>query len=125
MDIHLGEDSVVITDDSNDHLIGTNDSTAIAIDGHIVPYYADASVYMDKNMEPSNPTDYEWYYTYGHVPVLFQGVPAEIVLWWDNMSLENYNGVAIGWRYANEDMGSQKGLFELDALVKGIELKSC
>jgi hypothetical protein len=112
----LGHDIEWIVDDDNNLVVNAVESYN-ALDGHLVPFYTE--VYESINAEGNELLDGEadWY-SYGYVPVLFEGIEAEIVLFWDTTSLEDVFGTAVGWRFSDEAMGSQKGLFALEDGMK-------
>jgi len=88
--------------DKNDNLIVDFDYYWVALDGMIVPYYAEVEEFID---------DDQWY-TYGYVPAdLNETYAIEIVLRWDD---KHEDGYVSGWRYANEGLGqaTAKGLYE-------------
>ena len=97
--LDLGSDAMYEFDDDGDLIIGF-DNTWVALDGELVCYITSEEVFEGD----------EWY-TYGVVPVLYDGKDAEILLMWDD---ENPEGFAAGWRYIGTGSSSQKGLFEFE-----------
>ena len=97
--IDLGSDAMYEFDDDGD-LIVDFDNTWVALDGELVCY-----ITLEEDFDGN-----EWY-TYGIVPVFYDGEDAEILLMWDN---ENPDGFAAGWRYITAGSSSQKGLFEFE-----------
>ncbi len=98
--IDLGSDNVYEFDDDGDLLIEF-DYTWVAIDGNIVPFYAEEEVYISEN---------DWY-TYGMVPAFLNDEYIEIMLYWDD---EKPTGYVAGYRKhseTGEPVG--KGLFDL------------
>lgn len=96
--IDLGSDSMYDFDDDGDLLISF-DNTWVALDEQLVCFYTTIEVIED-----------DYWYSYGVVPILYEGQDAELVLMWDS---DNPYGYVAGWRYTVTGSGSQKGLFEL------------
>ena len=69
-------------------------STWLALNGNIVPFYQEV---------------YTPVFTYGYVPIVIEGLDAELILASD---LERPEGYVAGWRLAGEAGETQKGLFE-------------
>lgn len=101
--IDLGSDNVYEFDRDGDLLIEF-DYTWVALDGNIVPFYA------EKEEENS---DGSWY-TYGMVPAMLNGEEyIEIIVYWDS---DNPEGYVAGYRKSSETTSPMgKGLFELES----------
>ena len=97
--IDLGSDAMYEFNDDGDLLIEF-DNTWVALDGELVCYYTLEDVY-----------EYGYWYTYGAVPVLYNGRDAEILIMWDS---DYPGGYVMGWRYTTTGSGSQRGLFALE-----------
>lgn len=97
--IDLGADSMYEFDEDGDLLINF-DNTWVALDGELVCFYTIEDYYED---------DDNWY-SYGAVPVLYEGKDAQIIVMWD---AQNPYGYVAGWRYTATGSSSQKGLFEM------------
>lgn len=97
--IDLGSDDVYELDE-NDNLIAEFDGTWVAIDGMIVPYYAEARDYEVEN-----------WYTYGYVPAMLNGdTEIDLMLRWDS---EHEDGYIAGYRLYTEDLEvSGKGWYD-------------
>lgn len=97
----LGSDNVYEFNHQGDLLVEF-DYTWVALDGNIVPFYAEVEVYNNDN---------DWY-TYGTVPaILNDGDMIEVVVYWDDA---NPYGYVAGYRkYTDSPTASAKGLFEL------------
>jgi len=96
--ILLGRDNIYTFDEDGD-LIVEFDNTWVALDGQIVSFYAMEDIVVDG-----------FWYTWGYVPVLLNGMRAELVLVWDD---DNPYGYVAGARYVYGSNVSGRGLFEL------------
>ena len=96
--IELGGDSMYEINDDGDLLINF-DNTWVALDGQLVCFYTITEV-IEGN---------RWY-SYGSVPISYNGRDAELIVMWDS---DNPGGYVAGWRYTDTGANSQKGLFEV------------
>ena len=94
----LGTDNVYDFDDDGD-LIVEFDYTWVALNGEIVPFYAEG--------ETVNGAAWS---SFGYVPCYINDVEAELVLIWNN---HNPTGYVAGYRYTYDCSVGQKGLFSL------------
>ncbi|MGN0365858.1 MAG: clostripain-related cysteine peptidase [Suilimivivens sp.] len=89
--LDLGSDNVAEWDDDGDLKVDF-DYTWVALNGQIVPFYAE---------QQGTRVDGSWY-TYGYVPAELDGNNIEIILYWDD---EHANGYVTGYRNASESEG--------------------
>ena len=99
--VDLGCDNYYEVDEDGDLMLDF-DYYWVALDGMIVPFYAEVEDYSDE----------ETWYTYGYVPAeLNESEDIEIIVRWD---AQHEDGYVSGWRYAYEGLGqaAAKGLFQ-------------
>jgi hypothetical protein len=92
--LHLGSDDSVAFDDDGDLLVSFDDNSWIAIDGHIVCYYA-----LHSNQ------DNVWK---GYVPAYVNGVEAKIIIVWDETG-----GSVAGYERVYDGNMASRGLIPL------------
>lgn len=98
--VDLGSDNYYEVDEDND-LIVDFDYYWVALDGMVVPFYAEEENYGNE----------ESWYTYGFVPAELNDTDdIEMIVRWDS---EHEDGYISGWRYAREGLGqaAAKGLY--------------
>lgn len=89
--LDLGSDNVAEWDDDGDLKVDF-DYTWVALNGQIVPFYAE---------QQGTRVNGSWY-TYGYVPAELEGNDIEIILYWDD---EHDDGYVTGYRSASESEG--------------------